>query len=156
MAQKGLTLEDLFPGRFVKACDFKGKAVTLTIAGVELAELPDEKTGGDVTRGVLSFKERPKKMVLNRTNAESLVAMFGKQVDGWTGRAVTLYPEKVRYGKEIVDGIRVKGSPELKDPIAFELKLPRKRPITVKLIPTVRGAATPAEQAPAATDGVIA
>lgn len=135
--------ELLFPGRFIKSVEFKGKDVTLTMTGVETEELPQDK-GGNKLRGIIAFKETKKKLVLNRTNAECLVAMFGRDYDKWNGHRVTFYPAP--YEGETC--IRVKGSPELKDVLEAEIKLPRKRPFKMRLIPTGKGASAPAPEPP--------
>ena len=49
---------------------------------------------------------------------------------------MTLTPAKVNFGSSVVDGIRVLGSPEIDKPVEFELRLPRKKPATVTLVPT--------------------
>lgn len=141
-----LDYDQLFPGRFIKAGEFGGKDVTLTIAEIHLEALPQDK-GGDRVRGVIQFKETQKGWVLNRTNGECLKAMWGRAPNEWVGRKVTLYPTMVQFGKSKELGIRVRGSPELESPIEAEVKLPKRKPVTVTLIPTGRGrAATPQTQ----------
>lgn len=140
---KGLDYDQLFPGRFMKAGDFQGKDVTMTIDSIELEDLPQDK-GADRTRGIIGFQKTKKKLVLNRTNGECIKAMFGRDTGEWIGKRVTLWPAP--FDGDIA--IRVKGSPELKEPLEFELKLPRKRPIQMRLLPT--GKATPASETEAA------
>jgi hypothetical protein len=130
--------ELLFPGRFLKSVEFKGRDVTLTIASVATEMLPED-AGGEKLKGIVSFKEAKKKLVLNRTNAMTIAQMFGRETDGWVGHKVTFYPAP--YQDETA--IRVKGSPELKEPVVFELKLPRKKARKVRLLPTGKGAPTP-------------
>ncbi len=124
----------LFPGRFMKSGEFKGRDVTLTITGVEMEDLPQDK-GGEKARGIISFTETKKKLVLNRTNGEALKALFGRDTDDWMGKRVTFYPAPYE-GDETC--IRVRGAPHLTKPLTFELKLPRKKPISVTLIPTAK------------------
>jgi hypothetical protein len=115
----------------MKAGEFQGKDVTLTIASVELEDLPQDN-GGDKTRGIIGFKETKKKLVLNRTNGECFKAMFGRDTDAWLGKHITLYPAE--WNGELA--IRVKGSPELDKPMAIEVKLPKRRPIAMTMLPT--------------------
>jgi hypothetical protein len=136
--------ELLFPGRFLRASDFKGKSVTLTISDVELEALPQDK-GGDKDRGIVHFHETTKGLVINRTNASAIVAMFGRDTADWTGHKVTFKPETVKLGRESVLGIRVAGSPEIQAPVTFELKLPRKKPREVTLQPTAHAPETHVE-----------
>lgn len=127
--------ELLFPGRFLRASDFKGKAVTLTVTDVAMEPLPQD-SGGERERGIVSFAETKKGLVLNRTNASAFVALFGRDTADWQGHRVTFHPEQVKLGRETVLGIRVVGSPEIAEPLAYELRLPRKKPRQVTLVPT--------------------
>ena len=139
----GLTYDQLFPSRFIKAGEFGGKPVTLTITHVELNDLEGED-GKAETKAIISFKETKRQWVLIKTNAQCLLAMFGADTDGWLGRRVTLYPERDSSG--LSDSglcIRVKGSPDIKQPITAQIKLPRRKPREVKLIPTKMGASEP-------------
>lgn len=126
--------DELFPGRFIKAGDLKGRDVTVEIADVEKEELPQEK-GGDRERGILSFKGTKKKLVLNRTNGECVKAMFGRKVPGWIGKRLTLYPAE--WNGDLC--IRIRGSPDISAPVTFELKLPRKKPKATTLVVTGKG-----------------
>jgi hypothetical protein len=126
--QKLVDYDQLYPGRFIKAGDFQGKDVTLTIANIEVEELAQDK-GGDKPKGVLSFKETKKKLVLNRTNGECIKGMFGRTLANWIGKRVTFYPAP--WNGEIA--VRVKGSPDLEAPVAVEVRLPRKRPTTTTM-----------------------
>jgi hypothetical protein len=120
----------LFPGRFIAAVEFKGKDVTGEIESVSQEVLEGDK--GKENKGIITIKGWKKKWVLNRTNAECLVAMWGRMTEGWVGHRVTLFPAEV----DGAPAIRVKGSPELKEPLVFELKLPRKKARTMRLLPT--------------------
>lgn len=122
----------LYPGRFLKSGEFKGRDVTLTITSVDMEDLPQDK-GGEKARGIISFKETKRKLVLNRTNGEAIKAMFGRETDEWLEKKITLYPAPYE-GDETC--IRVRGAPHLTKPLTFELKLPRKKPISVTLLPT--------------------
>ena len=65
----------------------KGKKETLPIANLE----------GDY-----------KPLILNRTNCKTLEKLSGSgEIEDWKGMTVTLTVEKVRFGSEMVDGIRI-------------------------------------------------
>jgi hypothetical protein len=157
MSKKPVDYDELFPGRFLKAGLFKGKSVTLTIKDVEIEKLPQDN-GKERDRGVISFNETPMQLALNSTNGQCLKAMFGRRpVEDWVGKRVTFVPEKDRFGKEVVDAIRVAGSPDLKAPIDVEIRMPRKKPKNRRLVPTVKNgsaasASEPEAQAPPADD----
>ena len=140
---KGLDYDALFPGRFLKAGDFGGRDVTVTISGIDLEDLPQEK-GGDKPKGIISFEGKKKKLVLNRTNGECIKAMFGRDTGEWIGKRITLYPAD--FQGDLC--IRVKGSPDIEKPITFELKLPRKKPQPKTMLKTgTNGKAKPVEVA---------
>ena len=80
-------------------------------------------------------------LALNSTNGQSLKAMFGRKPLDWIGKRVTFVPEKDRFGKEVVDAIRIQGSPDIKEPIDVEIRMPRKKPKTRRLLPTVKNGA---------------
>jgi hypothetical protein len=131
---KGIDFDQLFPGRFLKAGDFQGKDVTLTISAIDLEELPSQ-TGGTKVKGILTFHNVKKKLVLNRTNGECLKAMFGRDTGEWIGKRITLYPAHIEYeGSDLA--IRVRGSPDLKADLPFQLQMPRRKPVTVTMVKT--------------------
>ena len=125
-----MDLDEMFPSRFIKAADLKGEPRTLTIESAAIEEL--EGDGGKKIKGIISFVGKKKKWVLNKTNALCLKAMWGRETNGWINHKVTLYP--TTFNDEPC--IRVKGSPELDKALEFELKLPKKKPKLVKLLPT--------------------
>src|SRR6185503_15613718 len=94
-------------------------------------------------RWILFFEGQAQGLVLNRSNAELLVALFGRDTEGWIGHWVTLGVQQVRMGKDMVPGIRVVGSPELKAPKTVTVKLPRKKPQDVVLRQTGKKTSAP-------------
>lgn len=134
--------DEMFPGRFLKAGLFKGKAVTLEITDVTLEELPSDK-GPDQTRGVLSFKQTPMQLAINKTNGLCLRKMFGTKPVEWIGKRVTFVPEQDKFGKETVDAIRIQGSPDMESAIDVEIRMPKKKPKMRRLIVTGKGAKAP-------------
>src|SRR5262245_41739846 len=65
----------MFPTDYLAAVEFKGKDVTLTIAAVAIEELK-MKGGVKERKPVVSFEETKKKLVLNKTNADSIAEMY--------------------------------------------------------------------------------
>jgi hypothetical protein len=132
MSEKIVDYDQLYPGRFLKAGEFNGKPVTLTITDVDIEDLPQDK-GGDRARGIISFRETKRQLVLNRTNGECIKAMFGRVVPEWIGKRVTFHPVMINFGGAEELAIRVKGSPDIAAPIAAEVKLPRRKPFTMRM-----------------------
>lgn len=122
---------------YLKSAEFQGKDVTLTIDRIVLEELEDNQ-GRQKTKGVIWFKETRKGWVLNRTNVQCMVAIFGKETDHWRAKRVTLFPAPFNdpMTKEPGTAIRVRGSPEISAPIKVDIKLPRKKPFTMTMVPT--------------------
>lgn len=119
---KPVDWDELYPGRFIKAADLKGKNVTLTIASVDLEELEGDK--GKQVKGVVGFEKTEKQLALNKTNGICLKEMFGKKVQGWVGKRVTLMPSMWNGD----DCIRIYGSPDIGEDKEIVVQLPRKRP----------------------------
>lgn len=117
--------DELYPGRFIKAGDFKGKVVTLKISAVQIDKLVGDK--GEQVKGVLSFEKTEKQLALNKTNGICLKAMFGRQVQEWVGKRVSLFAGN--WNGE--PAIRVHGSPDIPEDKAIEVSLPRKRPFNM-------------------------
>lgn len=122
---KPVDWEELYPGRFLKGIDLKGNRYTLTVVDVNLEELEGDK--GPQTKGVITFKETEKLWAMNRTNGVCVKAMFGRKVQEWKGKRVTLFPG-VHNGEPC---IRVYGSPDIAEAFEVTIKLPRKKPTTM-------------------------
>lgn len=129
---KPLSWEELFPGRFMKAADFKGKKVTMTIDAVDLERIEGEK--GEETKGIISFRGRDgekvdKQWVINRTNATCLMNLFGRAPQNWVGKRVTLYamPISLTMNPDVSECIRVWGSPDIDADRTISVRLPRKK-----------------------------
>ena len=106
-AQKDtVKLSILFPSKYVKAGDLNGKPVTLTIKGLKVEELGHgaEKEN----KPVLYFEKATKGLVLNRTNAMIIGALYGDETDDWHGKRITIYATKVRAFGSTQDAIRVR------------------------------------------------
>lgn len=159
--QRDYDYDELYPGRFLKAVEFQGKDVTLTIVAVDIEEMPDKK-GNKVNKDGERVKVKPlltfakpngqpveKQLVMNRTNGECLKGMFGRKVSGWIGKRVTLYPATVEaFGEEQL-AIRVRGSPDIAADMALELRLGQKtRKATMKRTGATKAAAKAAAAPP--------
>ena len=150
-----------FKGSFINAAELGTKTPTLRIAAIKLVEVPVIGKDGDVdenktkAKGVIYFAEvKERGWVLNRTNAQLLAAMWGVETDAWLGKRVTLHAVPVRVGNKTEPGIRVKGSPDISKGVSVEVKLPRRRPVMVRLEVTGKGqaAAAPAFEEPPETE----
>jgi hypothetical protein len=126
--------EACFPSRFLKAADLQGKEHTVKIGAIKLEKMPDGKT-----KGIISFEGASREWLLNRTNAESVVAMFGRDTDEWIGKRLTLFPQTVEAFGDRVAAVRVKGSPDITAPISKKVQRgsgTKVKTIRVELVPT--------------------
>lgn len=119
--------DELYPGRFIKASDLKGKKVTLVISRVRVEELIGDK--GPQMKGIINFEGKDKALALNKTNGLCLKSMFGRKVQEWVGHKVTLFAS-TWDGDEC---IRIWGSPEVKEDMQVTIALPRKRPFDMTM-----------------------
>lgn len=151
---KPVDWDELYPNRFLKAGEFKGKKVTLTITEVRIEELEGDK--GKQIKGIVSFKETPKRLALNKTNGILLREMFGRVLSDWTGKRVALFPDT--WDGDLC--IRVWGSPDIEADIEVTVALPRKRPFTKTMKKTgaavrpVANTAAPQETSETVTESV--
>lgn len=133
-----------FESTFVSAVEFGSAEPVLTIESISLEEIEGDK--GMQKRWICRFVGKTKGWVMNRTNCELIAKMFGTdETSDWIGKRITLGAETVYLGNERVIGIRVKGSPDLKAPMDVKLKLPKKKAVTVRLVPTVKKGAASAD-----------
>ena len=80
----GINMNDAFPSKWMKSDDIQGK-MRVTIKTVTM-----EHIGDDDTKPVVWFNEYAKGMVLNKTNAGNISALYGPDTDGWIGKPMDL------------------------------------------------------------------
>ena len=124
-----------FPSRFLKAADLNGREHHLRIAGVEQEEVGTPPKPALV----VSFANRSKSWVLNKTNGSLLAAAYGDDTDGWINRDVILFETVVDYRGTSVPAIRC--------------RIPR---VATPAKPNAMKVAPPTEPVNAGTDNVVA
>jgi hypothetical protein len=132
MSSKEVThVDELFVNRFIKAGLLNGNKHTYTIKHVNVEQLEGDK--GLEWKGIATFEETDLQWTLNKTNVLCIKAMFSELVPNWYGKRVVLFPTKDRFGREIVDCIRVWGSPDIDRDITVEIKFPKKKPVKMTM-----------------------
>lgn len=112
MTTKDVTIDEMFPSKYLRAADLSRKGMTLTIDAVEQEQL------GNDDKWVLYFTGGEKRgLVLNKINALTISDGFGKKVADWSGQKIHLRKEKVAFQGGRVDAIRV-------SPIEFDDESP--------------------------------
>jgi hypothetical protein len=89
-------------GNFLKSADIKAPT-PLTIAGCRAEKLQDDECL------VMDFIGMPKGLVLNATNIETCVGLFGEETNAWAGQFIVVYvDDKVQYQGKLVKGLRLR------------------------------------------------
>ena len=96
-----MKMSTAFPGAHFKAADLAAGPIVATIATVAMGKV------GDDTKPIMKFYEFEQDLVLNVTNANTLIEAFGDESTAWAGQQVQMYATKVQFGAEMVDAIRL-------------------------------------------------
>ena len=100
----------MFPSRYLKAADFQGEPVQLTITEV-FRDKVRMVNGSMVEKYVIRFREAEKELILNKTNAKAIAKILGdSKAVNWAGSTIVLIPTTCEAFGEIVDCIRVDSS----------------------------------------------
>src|SRR5436190_5464502 len=104
-----MKLSEAFPSPYLKGEDIDGAEPTVTISGAAMETL------GEDHKLVLQFAGKQKRLVCNRTNANTIEELYGSDTDGWIGKQITLFVAPVQFQGRRVNGLRVRG-PERRGP----------------------------------------
>ena len=99
--------DDVFPSKYLKHTDLRGKATTATIehAVLETLKSPEGKT---LDKVVLYFAGAKKSLPLNVTNFDAVADICGADTDDWAGCRIELYATKTQMAGKTVDCIRIR------------------------------------------------
>jgi len=99
-----MRITDAFPSDYLKATDLQGRDTTVTMDYVKM-----ESVGKDKDQlPVLYFRGNNKGLVLNKTNANTIAALYGDDTDNWAGGEIVLYEAMVEYQGKMGPAIRVR------------------------------------------------
>ena len=92
----GTDYRSLYGKDYVGSWDIPdGKDITVTIASVAGGELTG--VGGRKSKKpLLTLKGTVKKLALNATNGKTIATMYGKDIEGWVGKRISLYKSTTR------------------------------------------------------------
>src|SRR5262245_5578917 len=107
-----MNYDEMYPGRYLKPGDLSGREARVTINDVTT-----ELVGGE-RKNIMAFAGKNKQLVLNKTNANTIMRAYGKETDGWIGKELILFATTVDFRGESVPGIRVKVPTQPKRPPA--------------------------------------
>lgn len=97
-----MNINDQFPSKYLKASDLQGRQVTVKMGRVE-----EEKIGDD-QKPILYFQGKDRGVVLNKTNANNIAAIYGCETEDWYGKEITLVEAMVDFQGKSVPAIRMK------------------------------------------------
>ena len=140
-------VSEVYGGAYLTGADLAGKSHRLPIQSVAVEEVGDERE----EKLVVSFTGAKKSLVLNKTNASTLVSAFGDDTDAWSGRTVELFTIPVNFNGRTYDGVRVRAVEEsrtstLMVPAAIET------PSAMDAVPIATAAPEAPPAAPRASD----
>lgn len=100
----------LFDERFIGSYDLEGNenGLLVTISRLEVEKMQASQGDEPKDKPVLYFNEGKKGLVLNKTTAKAIAAMYGSDTDGWLGKEIILYATTCMAFGEEVECIRVK------------------------------------------------
>lgn len=116
----------VFPSKYLKAADLRGKDVTVEIAAIEWENLVmvggKRDTKPAITMRTANGRVIEKKWIAPKTVLKQIAAAVGeKDVARWTGKRVTMYPTTCRGtdgGQVECIRVRVKASQSREEPPA--------------------------------------
>lgn len=97
-----MNINEQFPSKYLKAADLQGRSVTVKMARVE-----QEKIGDDM-KLILYFQGKERGVVLNKTNANNIAAIYGGETEDWYGKEITLVEAMVDFQGKSVPAIRMR------------------------------------------------
>src|SRR5215475_5317214 len=103
-----MTRDEVFPSKYLKAADLKGKPRIVTIESARYEPLKG-LDGKETQKIVLYFENVPKSLPLNATNFDAVCDATGfPDTEDWPGQRIELYPTKTPMGGQLVDCIRIR------------------------------------------------
>ena len=102
------TVNDAFPSPYLRAADLNNRTAKLKMEKVVFEEIGQDKD----QKPVLYFVDTKKGLVLNKTNATTIGAVYGQELEGWTGKEIELFSQMVPFQGQTVPAIRVRAAPE--------------------------------------------
>lgn len=87
----GINMNEAFPSKWLKADDIERETI------VTIQDVTMETIGDDERKPVVWFQGYDKGMVMNKTNANNVSALYGPDTDAWLGKAMLLTTAMVDF-----------------------------------------------------------
>jgi hypothetical protein len=95
-----MKMSEEFPSKYLKAADLQGREVRVTMQNVEREKI------GDDFKPVIYFKGKDKGVVLNKTNAGTIVDAYGDDSQDWFDQPLILFSVMVDFQGKVGPAIR--------------------------------------------------
>jgi hypothetical protein len=95
-------INDAFPSNYLKASDIRGSEPVVTIDHVAFEPVGRQKE----MKAVVYFKGKEKGVVLNKTNKNTIVGLYGTETDEWTGQPIEMFAALVDFQGKQTEAIR--------------------------------------------------
>jgi hypothetical protein len=123
-----MTRDNVFPSKYLKAADLKGKPVAVAIDRAPLETLKS-LDGEEQNKVVLYFRNAQKSLPLNATNFDAVCDATGCfDTEDWPGQRIELYPTRTTMGGKTVDCIRIRAPSGSQAAAASKVAAPPPRP----------------------------
>lgn len=97
-----MNVDDLYPSKYLSAADLQGKEPTVIITQFTMEKMTDGQN-----KPCIYVNNRPKGVILNKTNAMAIASMYGKIIDGWIGKRIKLVKVWTDFQGKPVEAIRI-------------------------------------------------
>jgi len=103
-------VNELFPKKYACGADLQGKAVTMTIARIEIIMMRPHPQAKQERKGVVYFEGAQKSVILSsRAMADQIAEIAGTdEMNAWPGTRITLYPEPMTVAGKARIAIRAR------------------------------------------------
>jgi len=102
-----MNANEFHPSRYLKAADVGDNEDFI----VTIRDVKKEMIGAGADQSLkpcLRFHETTKLLVLNKTNVNTLMKLYGNETDDWVGMKVALYVTEVQFQSDMVPSIRIR------------------------------------------------
>ncbi|KKM60342.1 hypothetical protein LCGC14_1542760 [marine sediment metagenome] len=106
-----MRISESFESKWLKAANLQGQRVSVVISHVTTDNVGTEEK--PETKPIVFFVGKDKGLVLNKTNAEQISAMYGDETDSWVNKTIELFTQKVPFNGQMVDAIRIAPPPNV-------------------------------------------
>ena len=98
-----VSINSMFPSKYVSAPDLRGQAIDVVMGNVTMEDVD----GRGEMKPLLQFQGKEKGLVLNKTNANRIVDLYGDDTAAWFGKTICLYPSETEFQGKTVPCVRV-------------------------------------------------